>query len=63
MNIYTSVKDELEVVRLVKNSPYTEIYQDGEYFRANLYDGTVTLAKTMDELRQKLRFIAETEVQ
>lgn len=62
MDIYASVKDELEVVRLVKDSVYTQIYQNNGYFCADLYDGTVTLAETMDELRQKLKFIAKTEV-
>lgn len=62
MTIYTSVKDELELLNLVRNSPYNQIYRDGEYYIADLYDGTVTLATTMQELRIKLQFIASTEL-
>ena len=60
--IYLSIKDGLEVLQIVRKSPYNQIWKEGEYFRADLYDGTVTLATTMEELRDKLNFIAKTEI-
>lgn len=60
--IYVSLKDELEQLSIIRNSPYQQIYKDGDYFFAELYDGTVTLATTMEQLRKKLEFIAKTEI-
>lgn len=61
-DIYTSVRDELDIIEIVRQSPYNSIYEKNGYYYADLRDGTVTAATTMAELRYKLHFISKTEV-